>query len=147
MAYLQSLENVTAGKVLQVKRVMQTSAYSHSSASQTELFSRAITPGSTSNKVLIRCTFRYHYPDGTISHGGFESRLYRDSTVINTPLQTYYYFAYETPQNYQAQYMMFTHMDTVPAATAVTYYYKIASGYGTVITVNNGEMIVSEIAG
>ena len=147
MAFLQSLDNVTAGKVLQVKRVMQTSAWVSTSSAQVEIINKAITPSSTSNKIISRVTFRYSYPDGTCSHGGYESQLFRGSTVINVPNENYYYFAHESPQNYQEQYTMFTHMDTVPAATAVTYYYKCASGYGISITINHCEMVLTEIEG
>ena len=147
MAFLQSLDNVSAGKVLQVKRVMQGSSWTSTSSSLVEVINKAITPASTSNKIIARVTFRYSYPDGTKSHGGFESQLIRDSTAVNVPNEAYYYFAHESPQNYQEQYTMFTHMDTVPSATAVTYYYKCASGYGISITINHCEMVLTEIEG
>ena len=155
MAFLQSIDNISAGKVLQVQNVAQSGGWSTNNNTPQIALTKNITPGSTSNHIIVQITAKYSYPDGTKTHGYCPSSIFSNKTGslanINTgvPLHTgmEYYMGDDQPQIYHAQYISIIHVDTCPTATAVTYNWKIGSNYGFAINMSYMEMILTEVSG
>ena len=62
-------------------------------------------------------------------------------------MRNLYYMGDDTPQRNMQQYISIAHIDTVPAATEVTYHWKVGSNYGFAIAMATADMWLTEISG
>ena len=146
-----TLPSGTGGKVLQVVQGLSTSSVSNATTTFTSAVSVAITPSSTSSKILVTSTVHADNKSGGRSMAG---TLFRDSTNLfdenspSNPVQAFHYSADRTQSTFTAQ-----RLDSPSTTSEITYAFKfkINTVDGTGVSVNNcdGEMVITamEISG
>jgi len=148
---------IRSGSVLQVKYAeVDRNSNSQTMTSQTfgdlSGYSLAITPTSTSSKILI--SYGIHTLAGPSTgawHGDFRTQIIRDSTLIYPTTYSDYDGGVLGPTNsYNFQKFESTYLDTPNTTSAITYKVQARSRDGNSIYFNqyaNGHMVITEIAG
>ena len=152
-----SFASGVGGKVLQVKYAeVDRNSNSQTVTSQTfgdlSGYSLAITPTSTSSKILI--SYGVHTLAGPSTGawaGDFRTQIIRNSTVIYPTTYSDYDGGVLGPTNsYNFQKFESTYLDTPNTTSAITYKVQTRSRDGNSVYFNqyaNGHMVVMEIAG
>ncbi len=149
--------SLPTGSVLQVKYAeVDRNSDSQTMTSQTfgdlSGYSLAITPTSTSSKILI--SYGIHTLAGPSTgawHGDYRTQVIRGSTVIYPTTYSDYEGGVLGPTNsYNMQKFESTYLDTPNTTSAITYKVQARSRDGNSIYFNqyaNGHMVIMEIAG
>ena len=147
-----TLPSGTGGKVLQVVQGLSTSSISNATTSFVEAVSVAITPSSTSSKILVTSTV---HADNLSGGRGLWGTLFRDSTNLfdeNSPSNPVQAFHYNSGTRQQAEFTV-QRLDSPTTTSEITYsfQFRVNAVAGTGVNVNNcdGEMVITamEIAG
>ena len=147
-----TLASGTGGKVLQVVQGLSTSSVSNATTTFTSAVSVAITPSSTSSKILVTSTV---HADNKSAGRTLKGTLFRDSTNLfneNTPSYPVQSFVYGDSARVNSEFTV-QRLDSPATTSEITYSFQfaIASVSGTGVSVNNcdGEMVIiaMEIAG
>ena len=117
------------GKVLQaVSNTYASGQIQTTSSAMTDAISQAITPATTSSKVLVLLCFNFHFASDAYGVGG---RILRDSTTIMTDSAdsaspNAYYHTYLVNQNFygKANYSV---LDSPSTTSSTTYKYQFGS--------------------
>ena len=142
-----SLTGITTGKVLQVTYNSQSFSCTETGTGFTNVsdgsttFSGAITPSSTSSKILVVFTMRYEIPD---QNRGFKMRLNRDisgGAVTDIFTQTDQKYYYHNSTGSAATIRAVAHheyLDTPNTTSAVTYYPQVGMDGGAAVNFGSG---------
>ncbi len=104
------------GKILQVVQGSTSSEVTHSTSYADTGLSAAITPSSTSNKILIMVN-QHCFAAGD---GGSSMKILRDSTSIYTPGESYAFY-FDGASIDARQYHSFNYLDSPSSTSAITY--------------------------
>ena len=104
------------GKILQVVQGSTSSEVTHSTSYADTGLSAAITPSSTSNKILIMVN-QHCFAAGD---GGGSMKILRDSTSIYTPGESYAFY-FDGASIDARQYHSFNYLDSPSSTSAITY--------------------------
>lgn len=133
----------SAGHVLQVVQALKRDTSSSSSTSYVDLpgLSQAITPASTSNKVLVQYAIMSSH-NGSGSIPSFLTQIVRDSSAISGALPTDTSVSqYGTTVNYSGsgrmQWVTMTYLDSPSTTSSTTYKIQYRVDGGDAIEINN----------
>ena len=104
------------GKILQVVQGSTSSEVTHSTSYADTGLSAAITPSSTSNKILIMVNQHCY----TAGDSGGSIKILRDSTSIYTPGESYAFY-FDGSSIDARQYHSFNYLDSPSSTSAITY--------------------------
>jgi len=150
------LASGVGGKLLQVVSTNNTSEFSTTSTTMADVYSLAITPSSTSSKILVLTTNHiYNTQQDSNSWRGCLINIVRGSTVISSDSGKYGTSAFiETNAERYMTYSSRQVLDSPNTDSAVTYKIMGASSNGTQMIINNGgsygsggHLTLMEIAG
>ena len=138
------------GKILQVSsQVRNTSQQTIATTTYTDLtsLSIAITPSSTSSKILLKC-----FVHGVIATAeGFGLQFLRDSTsIVKTGNTDAFFAAHQTGATDVLQVVPFHYIDSPSSTSSITYKVQAATRNGDAVVFNDGyhsNFYLMEIAG
>ena len=144
------LASGTGGKILQVSsQVRNTSQQTIATTTYTDLtsLSIAITPSSTSSKILLKC-----FVHGVIGNAeGFGLQFLRDSTsIVKTGNTNAFFAAHQNGATDVLQIVPFHFIDSPSTTSEVTYKVQAATRNGNAVVFNDGyhsNFYLMEIAG